>query len=42
VGAANFTDPYTTVKVIEGIEQYMKDSNTEDVKELIGCVRDQA
>jgi dihydroorotate dehydrogenase (NAD+) catalytic subunit len=38
VGAANFTDPYATVKVIEGIETYMRDNNVNDVKELIGCV----
>ena len=38
VGAANFSDPYTTVKVIEGIEQYMKDNNVKDIKDLIGCV----
>lgn len=38
VGAANFTDPYTTVKVIEGIEQYMKDNNVKDIRDLIGCV----
>ena len=39
VGCANFTDPYVTVKVIEGIEKYMTDNNVEDVKELTGCVR---
>ena len=38
VGAANFTDPYTTVRVIEGIERYMKDNNVKDIKDLIGCV----
>ena len=38
VGAANFTDPYTTVKVIDGIGQYMRDNEIKDVKELIGCV----
>ncbi len=39
VGAANFTDPYTTVKVIEGIEEYMRKESVSDIKELIGCVR---
>ena len=39
VGAANFSDPYTTVKVIDGIETYMRNNNVNDVKELIGCVR---
>ena len=38
VGAANFTDPLTTIKVIEGIGQYMKDNNVNDIRELIGCV----
>jgi len=39
VGCANFTDPYATVRVADGIEQYMTDYNVEDVKELTGCVR---
>ncbi len=38
VGAANFMDPMATVKVIEGIEAYMKAQGVEDVKELIGAV----
>ena len=38
VGAANFTDPYTTVKVVEGIEGYMKDNKVGSLSELIGCV----
>ena len=38
VGAANFTDPLTTVKVIEGIRKYMENNNVRDIKELIGCV----
>ncbi len=40
VGAANFTDPYTTVKVIEGIGQYMADNGVDDINELTGCVTD--
>ena len=39
VGAANFRDPYTTDKVIEGIGQYMADNKVSDITELIGCVR---
>ena len=39
VGAANFTDPFTTEKVIEGIGSYMRDNNVNDIKELTGCVR---
>ena len=40
VGAANFTDPYTTLKVVDGIEQYMKNNNINDISELTGCVTD--
>lgn len=38
VGAANFTDPYTTVKVVEGIERYMKDNKVGSLSELVGCI----
>ena len=38
VGAMNFVNPYATVEVIEGIEAYMRQTGTEDVKELIGAV----
>lgn len=38
VGAMNFVDPCTTVKVVEGIEAYMKKYGVEDVTELIGAV----
>ena len=39
VGAMNFHDPYTTLKVIDGISDYMKKNNISDINELIGCVR---
>lgn len=39
VGAMNFVNPYATVNVVEGIENYMKKHNVEDVNELIGCVK---
>lgn len=38
IGTANFHDPYTTVKVIEGIEAFMEKNGVKDIKELIGCV----
>ena len=38
VGAANFTDPYVTEKVINGIEEYMKNNKVDNIGELIGCV----
>ncbi len=39
IGTANFANPYATVEVIDGIEEYMKNNNIEDIKELIGCVK---
>lgn len=39
VGAMNFVDPETTIKVVDGIESYMKRMNVEDIHELIGAVR---
>ena len=39
VGAANFINPYATIEVIEGIEDYMRRNNVEDIKELIGAVK---
>lgn len=38
VGAMNFVDPYSTVKVIQGIEDYMRAYNVEDITDLIGAV----
>lgn len=39
VGAMNFVDQMTTVKVLNGIEEYMNKNGISDIKELIGCVR---
>ncbi len=39
VGTANFHNPRATLDVIQGIEDYMKKYNIQDVKELIGCVK---
>lgn len=38
VGAMNFVDPYTTVKVAEGIEDYMRTYHVENITDLIGAV----
>ena len=38
VGAMNFVDPYTTIKVVEGIEDYMRTYHVENLTELIGAV----
>ena len=39
VGAMNFVDPYTTVKVVEGIEDYMRTYHVENLTDLIGAVQ---
>ncbi|NTW25243.1 MAG: dihydroorotate dehydrogenase [Lentimicrobium sp.] len=36
VGTANFVDPQATVKIIAGIEDYLKRHNISDVNQLIG------
>ena len=38
IGAGNFADPYTSIKVIEGIEEYMKKCNVENIKDIVGKV----
>ncbi len=38
IGAANFMNPYATVEIVDGIEQYMTKYGIEDVQELIGAV----
>ena len=40
VGTANFVDPCTTIKVVEGIESYMRKYGVKDIKELVGAVHD--
>lgn len=38
VGTANFHDPYTTLNVISGIEDYMKKNNIADLSEIRKCL----
>ena len=38
IGAGNFIDPYTSVKTVEGIEEYMRKCNVEDINDIIGKV----
>ncbi|MCM1062883.1 MAG: dihydroorotate dehydrogenase [Eubacterium sp.] len=38
VGAMNFVDPYTTVEVVRGIEDYMRQYQVEKLSDLIGIV----
>ena len=39
VGTANFNDPTTTIKVIEGLEKFCEKQGVKDINELIGCVK---
>ncbi|MFV0527159.1 MAG: dihydroorotate dehydrogenase [Lachnospiraceae bacterium] len=38
VGTANFINPLATIEVIEGIEDYLKRHQVEDIRQLIGVV----
>ena len=38
IGAGNFVDPYTSIKTIEGIEEYMKKCDIDDINDVIGKV----
>lgn len=40
VGTANFADPQTAEKVVEGIEHYMEQYGIEDIHDLIGGLRE--
>ena len=35
----NFVNPYTTVEVVKGIEDYMRRYNVENLTDLIGAVQ---
>lgn len=39
MGTAIFTDPYSPLKVIEGLEQYMIDNNLDSLEEIVGTVQ---
>ena len=38
IGAGNFIDPYTSIKTIEEIEDYMRKENIDDINGIIGIV----
>jgi len=40
VGTANFVDPRTTIKVVEGIEAYMRKYGVKDINDLVGAVHE--
>ncbi len=38
VGMYNFHDPTAMIKVIDGVERFMKETGVQDINEIIGCV----
>ncbi len=39
VGTANFHNPYVTVEIVEGIQNFMQGHGISDINEIIGCVK---
>lgn len=39
IGTANFTDPYTPIKVVSGLEKFLDDNGISSVTELTGAVK---
>ena len=39
VGTANFCNPHVTIDIVNGIEDYMRAKNVDDINELIGIVK---
>lgn len=39
IGAGNFQDPYTSIKTIKQIEEYMKKHSIENISDIIGQVK---
>lgn len=39
IGAANFIDPTTTIRVINGINEWLDNHGVKDVHEIIGCMK---
>lgn len=40
VGTANFVNPCASVRVLEGIEDYMRSEGTQDISELVGAAHE--
>lgn len=38
IGTANFIDPTITIKIIEGIQEYLDRHNIKDIKDIIGII----
>lgn len=39
VGTANFYDPTVTMKIVDGLEQYLEEQHVDSIRDLIGAVR---
>ncbi len=39
IGAANFTNPYATIEVIDGLKAYMEKYGVSDINDIIGIVK---
>lgn len=39
IGTANFLDPTVTIKVIDGINEWMDKHGVKDIHEIIGCIK---
>lgn len=39
VGTANFFNPYATVEVVQGMQEFLEKNKIADINELIGCVK---
>jgi dihydroorotate dehydrogenase (NAD+) catalytic subunit len=38
IGTANFLDPTVTIKVIDGLQDYLNRHNIKDINEIIGII----
>ncbi|MBQ4109314.1 MAG: dihydroorotate dehydrogenase [Clostridia bacterium] len=38
VGSANFADPYSAVKIVDGLEKYVEDNKLNNISDIISCV----
>ena len=38
IGCGNFIDPETSIKAVQGVEEYMKKHHIEDINEIVGAV----
>ncbi len=38
VGAMNFNNPYATVEIVDGIQEFMRCEGIKDINEIVGCV----